>query len=298
MFAIAPTDIGWFERMRGGTVGRVVNFWMPTPWGVKGLHPGDRLHFMLKSPIRKIGGYGEFVRYTDMTASDAWSTYGLGNGVDSRDELVAKIERFAEKRSKSFVVTNDPLIGCIELADVVTLDNERFVAPEECGHTFPKEVVKLKYFNEADEIATRLGTTSAGVAAFALVSGTASRKPSLRKDRKGQSIFRNEVLKNYGHRCCVTNESVVELLEAAYIQPFIDDRSNHPQNGLCLRVDIHRLFDEGLIAITEQDTLVTSEKLKGTSYAALNGASIHPPVGARKHPSQEALRFHRAEVFR
>jgi putative restriction endonuclease len=298
MFAIAPTDIGWFERMRGGPVGRAVNFWTPTPWGVKGLHPGDHLYFMLKSPIRKIGGYGEFVRYTDMTASDAWSTYGLGNGVDSRDELVAKIERFAEKRSKNFVATDDPLIGCIELADVVTLDDERFVAPEECGHTFPKEVVKLKYFNEADEIATRLGTTSAVVVPFALVSGAASRKPSLRKDRKGQSIFRNEVLKNYGHRCCVSDESLVELLEAAHIQPFVDDRSNHPQNGLCLRVDIHRLFDEGLITITEQDAVVTSEKLKGTSYAALNGAALLLPAGSQKRPSKDALLFHRTEVFR
>ena len=253
---------------------------------------------MLKSPIRKIGGYGEFVRYTDMTASNAWSTYGLGNGVDSRDELVAKIERFAEKRSKSFVATDNPLIGCIELTDVVTLDNERFLGPEECGHIFPKQVVKLKYFNEVDEIANKLGRTGVAVAQFALVSGAASRKPTLRKDRKGQSIFRNEILKNYCHRCCVTNEGVVELLEAAHIQPFVDERSNHPQNGLCLRVDLHRLFDEGLIAISDQNTVVTSDNLKGTTYAALNGVALRLPAGSQNCPSKDALRFHKTEVFR
>ena len=63
-------------------------------------------------------------------------------------------------------------------------------------------------------------------------------------------------------------------------------------------MDIHRLFDEGLIAITEQDTVVTSEKLKGTSYVALNGAAILLPAGLQKRPSKDALRFHRTEVFR
>jgi putative restriction endonuclease len=232
MFAIAPTDLNWFERMRTGPIGRVVNFWTPTPWGVKRLHLGDRLYFMLKSPIRKIGGHGEFVRYVDMTAADAWMAYGLGNGVDSRDELVTKITQFAEKRSQNFVATDDPLIGCIELRDIVTLDDGSFVVPEECGHSFPKEVVKLKYFTEMDGIAARFDAPTAAAEPFTLVVGTAKRKPTLHKDRKGQAAFRNEVLGNYGHRCCVTSESLVELLEAAHIQPFVDERSKHPQNGL------------------------------------------------------------------
>ena len=70
-FAIAPTDLNWFERLRSGPAVAALNFWTPTPWNVAGLKPGDRLYFMLKSPIRKIGGYGVFVRYSEMTASDA-----------------------------------------------------------------------------------------------------------------------------------------------------------------------------------------------------------------------------------
>ena len=62
MFAIAPTDLDWFERIRTGPIGKTVNFWTPTPWEVKGFREGDRLYFMLKSPVRKIGGYGSFVR--------------------------------------------------------------------------------------------------------------------------------------------------------------------------------------------------------------------------------------------
>ena len=51
-------------------MGRFVNFWTPTPWGVKGLRKGDRLYFMLKAPVRKIGGYGIF----SFTFSKAAST--------------------------------------------------------------------------------------------------------------------------------------------------------------------------------------------------------------------------------
>ena len=135
-FAIAPTDLGWFDHLRSGPPLPTANFWTPTPWGVTGLHPGDRLYFMLKAPIRKIGGYGEFVRYTNMTASEAWDAYGLGNGVDSRQELINKINHFAEKRSQAFQPSDNPVIGCIELSDPVTLDDTAFVVPEDCGHEF------------------------------------------------------------------------------------------------------------------------------------------------------------------
>src|SRR5262245_32174729 len=127
MFAIAPTDLDWFARIRTGPTDRIVNFWTPTSWGVKGLHSGDRLYFMLKAPIRKIGGYGSFVRNVDATASDAWQMYGLSNGVDSENELVEKITYFARRRSQDFSPSADPIIGCIELADPMALDDERFV---------------------------------------------------------------------------------------------------------------------------------------------------------------------------
>ena len=68
----------------------MANFWTPTPWSVKGLKPRDKLYFLLKSPIRKIGGWGSFSRYVDMTAEQAWTEYGLGNGVVSRDQLVVQ----------------------------------------------------------------------------------------------------------------------------------------------------------------------------------------------------------------
>ncbi len=293
MFAIAPTDLQWFDNLRDGPpVGDAVNFWTPTPWGVKGLNPGDRLYFMLKSPIRKIGGYGAFVRYSDMTAEDAWTAYGLGNGVQSRDELVEKINRFAVKRAKDYIASTNPLIGCIELTGVVTLDDDQFLVPETYGHEFPRQIVKLKYFSDTDRMASQLGAMNAGAEDFTLVSGTSVATLSRRKLRKAQALFRQQVLKNYSHKCCVFREHVTELLEAAHIQPYVDERSNHPQNGLCLRVDLHRLFDEGLMMLTSDFLVRVSSRLNGTSYAALDGQSISLPGNRAHWPSQVAIKTH------
>jgi putative restriction endonuclease len=251
---------------------------------------------MLKRPIRKVGGWGAFAKYIDMTAEQAWSEYGLGNGVASRDELVAKINLFGTKRAKAFVATGNPTIGCIELVDVVALDDDRFISPENHGVSFPRQVVKLKYFRGPDSLAQVLQPTATS-RPFVLVEGVPARKAALRKDRKSQSAFRLQVLHNYSFRCAVVGEPIVELLEAAHIQPYVDERSNHPQNGICLRVDLHRLFDEGLLSVSDQFVLQVSPKLSGTSYAALDGRHISVPQDPNYRPSFEALAAHR-ECFR
>lgn len=293
MFAIANTDHDWFSHMREKSPGRVVNFWTPTPWRVKGLSEGSRLYFMLKAPIRRIGGYGTFIRYVEKTAAEAWEIYGRNNGVESQQALVSKVQEFAEKRSETFTPSTNPVLGCIELSNVVAMDDENFIDPADCGHSFPKEVVKLKYFDEADGFAARLGIDSKPVPFEIVEGGGSSHKSSLRKDRKGQSAFRQQVLRNYNYRCSILGECIVELLEAAHIQPYVDERSNHPQNGLCLRVDLHRLFDEGLISITERYTVKVSAKLASTFYATLEGKEISLPSDPSAHPSAEALAYKR-----
>jgi hypothetical protein len=62
MIAIAPTHQSWFDQLRSRPHGKVVNFWTPTPWNVRQLKPGDLFYFLLKAPIRKIAGFGQFVR--------------------------------------------------------------------------------------------------------------------------------------------------------------------------------------------------------------------------------------------
>jgi PRC-barrel domain len=73
MFALAPTDIDWFLNMHGVPGGPKANFWTPNPWSIRGLKPEDLLYFLRKSPIRKIGGWGAFSRYIDMTIERGWT---------------------------------------------------------------------------------------------------------------------------------------------------------------------------------------------------------------------------------
>ena len=99
------------------------------------------------------------------------------------------------------------------------LDDERFITPEQCGHSFPNQVVKLKYFDAFDGISARLDIDITATTPFATVTGDPSRKPVMRKDRKGQPIFRQRILRNYDYRCCISGDGLGEVLEAAHIQP-------------------------------------------------------------------------------
>lgn len=130
------------------------------------------------------------------------------------------------------------------------------------------------------------------------MKGHPSKKTAVRKDRKGQSRFRLGILGSYDRRCCISGDEIEELLEAAHIQPYIDERSNHEQNGLCLRVDLHRLFDDGLITITEQMTVRVSPRLEKTTYDSFSGRKIHLPKDQKCWPSIEAIQYRNSNEYR
>ena len=67
--------------------------------------------------------------------------------------------------------------------------------------------------------------------------------------RRGQRLFRNDLIVAYAGKCAVTNCSVIDVLEAAHIHPYRGPDTNKVPNGLLLRSDIHTLFDCGLLAI-------------------------------------------------
>src|ERR1700724_1995829 len=133
MFAVVLTDIRLFGTFRASSLGEVINFWTPTPWNIRGLQSGNRVYFLLKAPIRKIAGYGEFRRYLNMRVSDAWNAYGAGNGVASFDELVALVDHFAGMNSKRYSRVPDPEIGCIELTNFVFYHDDAFIDPHTVG---------------------------------------------------------------------------------------------------------------------------------------------------------------------
>ena len=102
----------------------------------------------------------------------------------------------------------------------------------------------------------------------------------------------------------MTGERSRPTLDAAHIQPYLGPSSNHVQNGLALRADIHRLFDGGYVTVTPDLVFRVSPRLKrefenGQVYYALDGRSlISLPAHSRNRPSEEALDWHSRTMFR
>ena len=108
--------------------------------------------------------------------------------------------------------------------------------------------------------------------------------------RRGQPAFRKSLLDAYGGKCAVTGCAVGALLEAAHILPYQGDHTNHVQNGLLLRTDIHTLFDLGLLTITPFTyEVVLSQLLNGSEYWHIHGKVITLPTVVSLRPSHAAL---------
>ena len=112
--------------------------------------------------------------------------------------------------------------------------------------------------------------------------------------RRGQRPFRNALIAAYGGQCAITGCSILNVLEAAHIHPYLGPDTNKVTNGLLLRSDVHTLFDYGLVAIdSETMTVLIASQLKDSEYGVFHGARVHIPQNPAKQPSTEALEMHR-----
>ena len=88
--------------------------------------------------------------------------------------------------------------------------------------------------------------------------------------RPQQAKFRRDVLDAYKLTCLLTGEQMPEALEAAHIIPKKNSGADTANNGLCLRADIHRLYDAGHIRFEPNGNLHFSDAvLSSVSYANL-----------------------------
>lgn len=68
-----------------------------------------------------------------------------------------------------------------------------------------------------------------------------------------QRVFRRVVLQAYSYKCAICDTGFREVLQAAHIVPFGDERRAlrvHPTNGICLCANHHLMFDSDRLAIT------------------------------------------------
>lgn len=113
--------------------------------------------------------------------------------------------------------------------------------------------------------------------------------------RQGQPRFRKELLHIYGGCCAITGCSVVPILEAAHITPYLGNYTNAMSNGILLRADIHSLWDLGLIAVhPETRTVCVSATVieHDPMYKSLHGTRVREPIMTSARPSSESLNSH------
>jgi len=108
--------------------------------------------------------------------------------------------------------------------------------------------------------------------------------------RQGQGKFREELLRAYNHKCCITGTSEKSVLDAAHIIPYNGPPTNLVSNGLLLRTDLHALFDLNLLGI-EPNTLQISihHSVIDSNYRSLETKPIQLPTLPSDRPAITSL---------
>ena len=105
-----------------------------------------------------------------------------------------------------------------------------------------------------NEVSTRLHAQHVGESPGIASQGELYGDPVLTCRRLGQGSFRALVSSTYQWRCAVTQEKAHPVLEAAHILPISQGGRHELSNGLLLRSDVHRLFDNGYVTIAPDYT--------------------------------------------
>ncbi len=297
---VAVTDFHWYQRLL--SVGREhaeVNFWQPSARAPrKDMPMGTPFLFKLKAPHRAICGFGYFLRFTVLPEWLAWEAFGRGNGVDSLTELQQRLSRIRKGAS----IAARPEIGCNILAEAqVWPESEWIRQPSDWR---PRTQVGAGYELEHGEgyrIWTQCRARARARLRLASHAEESARygEPVLYRPRLGQGFFRVSVLDAYERACAITGEHSLPVLDTAHIRPYAEGGSHEIDNGLPLRVDLHRLFDRGYVTFDEDLRLVVSGRLhdefeNGKTYYAMAGQRLRRSAEAQPEP---ALAWHREHVF-
>jgi len=294
---VAVTDPSWLRRLAAQGV-REANFWQPRPAALR-QDIGTPWIFKIRGTDR-VGGYGFFSYYTVMPSGVAWETFGAANGVGSYAEMRRRI---ADLRHTSVA---DDSVGCVVLSDLALLDADKYVsAPAD----WKPNTVRGQYYDLAVGEGARLwleltANAPAPVSASALTTVPGGYGlPGIYVPRLGQGAFRLMVMDAYGRKCAVTGEKTLPALDAAHIRPFHSVESHDVRNGILMRSDIHRLFDQGYVTITPDLRFRVSSQIRdqfhnGLIYYDLHDLPVTVPESEKQQPDRASLDWHGAAIFK
>jgi putative restriction endonuclease len=310
---LGNTDIEWYNYLSKINP-EDINFWQPgSNSGFNVLKPGEPYLFRLKKPYNAIGGVGFFVSYTKLPLSLAWQTFFNRNGFEVFEDFEAAIQNYRKRNQSKFEA--DPLIGCIVLTNPIFFDQKDWM---QVPVDWARGIVQGKSYSTENEIGKNLWTqleyrilrTSLGTAnvntkdqLVVAESQPLYGNPILTRVRLGQGGFRILVTDAYARKCAITGEKTLPVLEAAHIKQYAKSGPHHVSNGLLLRSDVHKLFDNGYITVTPDYKVEVSKKIKeeyenGKEYYQYHGRSliVLPPRDSDK-PNTEYLKWHN-NIFR
>lgn len=107
--------------------------------------------------------------------------------------------------------------------------------------------------------------------------------------RINQANFRSRILRDFDGQCVLSGCDQLVVLEACHITPFAEDGADSSSNGLLLRADLHRLFDNGLLAVCPDTKQWRFSKSLERHYGDLSGTKMDQQMYAQRG---DALQSH------
>lgn len=203
------TDPEWVETLRREDVRQTANFWRKDKRHL-GLSEGANFYFKLRGHDVVVGR-GKFSGLAQMSISDAWETFGIGNGVNSLEQLRERAHKVLN------VPSGDEEISCIILDDLEFLEPKFYyrVSKEQ----FPPNILATKFFSD-DELAD----LSRRFSAHSIVSDTipeqvevtedlpegATRKVRINAYERNREA-RRRCIEHYGPSCSVCGFNFSEV---------------------------------------------------------------------------------------
>ena len=121
------------------------------------------------------------------------------------------------------------------------------------------------------------------------------------RERVGQDVYRNALLKYWDEACSVTGCTLKAALRASHAKPWKDCTSDAERlnvfNGFLLTANLDALFDKGYISFTDEGLIMVSSVL---NYSDFRGLGINSELKLRwiEESHLEFLKYHREHIWK
>jgi len=302
---LGVTDLDWYRFLHSQTDLDEVNFWQPSGGrAFRAIGAGDPFLFKLHAPHNAIAGFGLFARHSVLPDWLAWDTFGVRNGAPDLETMRRRIAQYRGRGQPP--AARDVQVGCLIVVEPVFFARDDWIPQP---RDWPRPAVQGKTYDLMSGEGRRVWDACLELAQRqrpALLVGEGGPRfgaPHTVRPRLGQGSFRVAVTEVYGRACAVTTEHSLPVLEAAHIRPYAEGGAHAISNGLLLRTDIHRLFDQGYVTVTPAHRFEVSKDLRaewhnGRTYYDLQGRGVFVPRDSAERPDAALLRWHNENRFR